>query len=138
MNQMLMQDWWLQPKTCSLGCWMNQPLTHGGNLRSRISFATDGVANTLGLGETAPVAFESEYASFPLATASVANEIRDCKFSTSLQQLLSHLNWRLQVWNDLATAPVANLLRPQVLLPLIECLLSLPLPILAMYDDQNH
>ena len=78
------------------------------NLQSRISFATDAVANTLGLGETAPVAFESEYASFPLATASVANEIRDCKFSTSLQQLLSHLNWRRQVWNDLATAPVAN------------------------------
>ena len=78
------------------------------NLRSRILFETDAVANTLGLGETAPVAFESEYASFPLATASVANEIRDCKFSASLQQLLSHLNWRLQVWNDLATAPVAN------------------------------
>ena len=79
-----------------------------GNLQSRISFATDAVANTLGLHETAPVASESEYASFPLATASVANEFRDCKFSISLQQLLSHLNWRLQVWNDLATAPVAN------------------------------
>ena len=78
------------------------------NLQSQISSATDAVANTLGLGETAPVAFESEYASFPLATASVANEIRDCKFSTSLQQLLSQLNWRLQVWNDLVTAPVAN------------------------------
>ena len=67
------------------------------NLQSRISFATDAVANTFGLGEIAPVSFESEYASFDLATASVANEIRDCKFSTSLQQLLSHLNWKLQV-----------------------------------------
>ena len=88
---------------------MRQELSRrGGNLRSWILFETDAVANTLGLGETAPVSFESEYASFPLATASVANEIRDCKFSTSLQQLLSHLNWRLQVWKDLATAPVAN------------------------------
>ena len=77
-------------------------------MRSGILFETDAVANTLGLHETAPVASESEYASFPLATASVANEIRDCKFSTSLQQLLLHLNWTLPVWNDLATAPVAN------------------------------
>ena len=77
-------------------------------MRPRILYETDAVASTLGLVETAPVAFESEYARFPLATASVANEIQDCKFSTSLQQLLSHLNRRLQVWNDLATAPVAN------------------------------
>ena len=78
------------------------------NLQSRISFATDAVArsklaysdsNETGAISPSPKVF---------ATASVANEIRDCKFSTSLQQLLSHLNWRLQVWNDLATAPVAN------------------------------
>ena len=68
-----------------------------GNLHSRISFATDAVANTLGSDETAPVASESEYASFSLATVSVSNEIRDSKFSSSLQQLLSHLNPRLQV-----------------------------------------
>ena len=68
-----------------------------GNLHSLISFATDAVANTLGSDETAPVASESEYASFSLATVSVSNEIRDSKFSSSLQQLLSHLNQILQV-----------------------------------------
>merc|ERR1739836_921 len=33
----------------------------------------------------------------------LSHQVQEC-----LQQLLSHLNWRLQVWNDLATAPVAN------------------------------
>ena len=78
------------------------------NLQSRISFATDAVArgklaysdsNATGAVSPSPRVF---------ATASVSKRIRERKFSTYLQQLLSHLNWRLQVWNDLATAPVAN------------------------------
>ena len=86
------------------------------NLQSRISFATDAVArgklaysdsNETGAVSPSPRVF---------ATASVANEIRDCKLSTSLQQLLSHLNQRQQIRNDLAAAPVANK-RPEILLP---------------------
>ena len=78
------------------------------NLQSRISFATDAVArsklaysdsNETGAVSQSPRVF---------ATASVSKRIPERKFYTSLQQLPSHLNWRLHIWNDLTTAPVAN------------------------------
>ena len=63
-------------KTCILGFRCDRNCRKEvENLHSRILYETDAVASTLGLVETAPVAFESEYASFPLATASVSNEI---------------------------------------------------------------
>ena len=78
------------------------------NLQSRISFATDAVARGKLAYSDSDATGAVSLSPRVFATASVANEIRDCKFSISLQQLLSHLNRNLQVWNDLVTAPVAN------------------------------
>ena len=75
---------------------------------SRISFETDTVAREkLAYSDSdATGAVSSDPRVF--ATASVANEIRECKFPSTLRQLMSHWNPRLQFFHDIATAPVAN------------------------------
>ena len=80
MNQMLTQDLWPEPKTCSLGCWLNQPLTqpwlrechaHSSNMHQRLT------------------QMKSETASFPHASATDSVNIRDCKFFAPATNLVS-------------------------------------------------
>ena len=80
MNQMLTQDWWPEPKTCSLGCQLNQPLTqpwfrechaHSSDMHQRLT------------------QMKSETASFPHASATDSINIQDCKFLAPATNLAS-------------------------------------------------
>ena len=95
MNQMLTQDWWPKPETCSLGCWLNQPLTqpwlrechaHSSNMHQRLT------------------QLKSEIASFPHASATDSINIRDCKFLAPATNLASA--------SDSSTSETASLQHP--------------------------
>ena len=95
MNQMLTQDWWPKPETCSLGCWLNQPLTqpwlrechaHSSNMHQRLT------------------QLKSETASFPHASATDSINIRDCKFLAPATNLASA--------SDSSTSETASLQHP--------------------------
>ena len=95
MNQMLTQDWWPEPETCSLGCWLNQPLTqpwlrechaHSSNMHQRLT------------------QMKSETASFPHASAADSINIRDCKFLALATNLASA--------SDSSTSETASLQHP--------------------------
>ena len=83
----------------------------------------------LGCGESAADSMKSEGASSGFASASDSFASKSASFPSQSKDLhLKHLIPSMHVFPPLQGGTLF----------LRQCLLSLPLPILAMYDDQNH
>ena len=95
MSQTLTQDWWLQPKTCTLGCLLNQPLMQPW-MRECYARSSDMHQHLTQM--------KSETASFPHASATDSINIRDCKFLAPATNLASA--------SDSLTSETASLQHP--------------------------